>query len=62
MPKVTIRTGIKGPDGQEEQISEYFCDSPGCPNIATQVLGCLGGLRLRVALCDEHAAKLGSKL
>src|SRR5262245_33140217 len=42
IPHVTIKTGAKAPDGREEQISEYLCDSPGCPNIATRVLG-LGG-------------------
>ena len=58
MAQVTVKSGVVGPDGREEQISEYFCDSPNCPNIATQVLGCVSALRLRVALCEEHAEKL----
>jgi hypothetical protein len=59
MPIVTVKSGIPGPDGHEEQISEYFCDSRDCPNIATRVLGCVKELRLRVVVCEEHAAKLG---
>ncbi len=62
MPKVTIKSGIVGPGGCEEEISEYFCDSPHCSNIATQVLGCVRELRLRIALCDEHAAALGRRI
>lgn len=62
MPQVKVKSGVVGLDGREEQISEYFCDSPDCPNIATQLLGCFRGLRLRVALCDEHVAELGDKI
>lgn len=62
MPQITIKSGTIGPDGQEEQISEFFCDSPDCPNIATHLLGCFGGLRLRVALCDKHVYEFGSKI
>ena len=58
MPPVTIKSGIVGSDGREEEISEYFCDSPNCPNIATRLVGGVRELRLRVVLCDEHAAKL----
>ena len=31
IPRVTINTGIVGPDGQEEQLAEYICDHPGRP-------------------------------
>ena len=57
MPRVTIKTGILGPDGREEQLSEYLCDYPGCPNIATQSLGCVVELRIQAVVCDEHAPK-----
>jgi len=55
MPQVTIKTGIAGPDGHEEEISEYLCDWPGCPNIAAHVLGCVKELGLAVAVCEQHA-------
>ena len=55
MPQVTIKTGIAGPDGSEEELTEYLCDWPGCQNIATHVLGCVKELGLSVAVCEEHA-------
>jgi hypothetical protein len=57
IPQVTIRTGILGPDGREEQLTEYICDYPGCPNIPTRWLGCLPELRLRASVCDDHDPK-----
>jgi hypothetical protein len=61
MPQVTIKTGIKRSDGQEEQITEYICDSPACGNIAAHVLGFIKEIGICIALCDEHAAKLRSR-
>jgi hypothetical protein len=58
MPRVAIKTGFFAPDGSEEQLAEYLCDRPGCPNIATQVLGCVKELGVSLAVCDEHAARL----
>jgi hypothetical protein len=55
MPQVTIKTGIAGPDGREEKLSEYLCDWPGCPNVAEHVLGCVRELGLAVAVCSQHA-------
>jgi hypothetical protein len=57
MPQVAIKTGFVAPDGSEEKLSEYLCDRPGCPNIATQVLGCVKELGVSTAVCDEHAAR-----
>jgi len=57
MPWVTIKTGLTDPDGHEEKLTEYLCDHPGCPNIATRELGCLVELRLRAAVCEEHVPK-----
>ena len=54
MPRITIKTGLVVPDGREEELAEYICDIPGCPNIATQVLGRVAGLGLFVAVCQEH--------
>ena len=54
MPRVTIRTGIKTPDGREDELSEYLCDQPGCLNVATHVLGCSKELGIAVAVCDDH--------
>lgn len=55
MPCVTIKTGMMTPDGQEEQLTEYLCDIPGCPNIATRNIGCVKELGLMAVVCDEHA-------
>ena len=55
MPRVTIRTGFVGPDGREEELSEFLCDAPGCPNIATDVLGCVKDARIAVVVCADHA-------
>jgi hypothetical protein len=57
IPQVTIKTGFKTPDGVEEQLTEFICDFPGCPNFATQTLGFSRELRVRTAMCDEHAPK-----
>lgn len=58
MGQITIKTGLKTPDGREEELREYICDYPGCPNFATRVLGSLRELRLMTAVCEEHAPKL----
>jgi hypothetical protein len=55
MPQVTIKTGLMTPDGYEELLTEYMCDHSGCPNIATQVLGCVMDVRFAAVVCDEHA-------
>jgi hypothetical protein len=57
MPWVTIKTGVAAPDGREEELKEYFCDYPGCPNIATHVLGSIAALRLFVSVCEEHVPR-----
>jgi hypothetical protein len=57
IPQVTIKTGLRAPDGHEEVLTEYFCDHPGCPNIATHALGCVVELCVVTAMCDEHAPK-----
>jgi hypothetical protein len=54
MPFVTIRTGFQTPDGREETLTEYLCDSPGCPNRAVHMLGCIPGLRAMAVVCDKH--------
>jgi hypothetical protein len=56
MPQVTIKTGIAGPDGREEELTEYLCDWPGCPNIAAHVRGCVKELGLSVVVCEQHVA------
>jgi hypothetical protein len=58
MCRITIKTGLTAPDGNEEQLTEYLCDYPDCPNFATRVLGCLVELRLMAAVCDMHASLL----
>ena len=61
IPQVTIKTGITAPDGREEVLTEYLCDHPGCPNIATRMLGCIVELRLMAVVCDEHDPRPKSK-
>ena len=55
MPQVTIKTGLMTPDGCEELLTEFMCDHSGCPNIATQVLGCFIDVRFSAVVCEEHA-------
>jgi len=54
MPRVVIKTGFSMPDGGEEELAEYICDTPGCPNVASHVLGAVKGLGTFSAVCDEH--------
>jgi hypothetical protein len=58
MPLITIRTTI---DGCEETLSEYLCDWPDCPNVAAQVVGGVRELRMRVAMCAEHARRFANR-
>jgi hypothetical protein len=55
IPQITINTGITVPDGHEEKLTEYFCDHPGCPNVATHLLGYVKEIALAAAVCEEHA-------
>jgi hypothetical protein len=59
-PRVAIKTGLIEPDGRDEELTEYLCDYPNCPNIATRMLGCLVELRLMAAVCEEHSTNLGT--
>jgi hypothetical protein len=59
MPRVTIKTGIIAPDGREEELAEYLCDWPDCPNVATQVLGYIRASGFSAVMCDEHAVGTG---
>ena len=59
MPQITIKTGIPGPDDREEELTEYICDYPGCPNIARHLLGAIVELGIRALVCDEHAPQEG---
>ena len=54
MPRVTIKTGFRDADGQEETLTEYLCDWPGCPNVAVHVLGSIRELRALAVVCEEH--------
>jgi hypothetical protein len=55
MARVTIKSGFIAPDGREEELSDYFCDWPDCPNVATHVLGCIREFGLSAVVCDLHA-------
>ena len=56
MAQVILKTGIATADGKEEVLREYLCDWPGCPNIATHVLGFTRELATTAVVCDEHAS------
>jgi hypothetical protein len=60
IPQVTIKTGLTTPEGREELLTEYLCDQPGCPNIATHALGFVREVGAMSAVCDEHAPKARS--
>jgi hypothetical protein len=62
MPQVVISSGMTGPDGCEDKLTEYLCDSPGCPNIASHVLGCVREIGAAVVVCDEHATPAKSNI
>jgi hypothetical protein len=53
-----IRTIV---NGREEAMSEYLCDWPDCPDVAVQVVGIVRELRIRTAMCAEHAAQLANR-
>ena len=55
IPNVTIKTGFTTSDGHDDVLTEYLCDHPDCPNIATQVLGCVVEIQAVAMVCDEHA-------
>ena len=57
MPPVTYKTGFLGQDGHEEELTEYLCDWPGCPNVAEHVAACVRDIGLCIALCQEHAMR-----
>jgi hypothetical protein len=58
MPQVTIRTVV---NGKEETLSEYLCDWPDCPHVAVEVVGVVRELRIRAAMCAEHAARFSNR-
>jgi hypothetical protein len=58
MPRVIIKSGEKTADGREEALTEYFCDWPGCPNIAEHSLGVIRELRVVACVCHEHMEHL----
>lgn len=58
MPQVVIRTGLIGPDGNEEILQEYLCDWPRCTNVAEEFVGVVVELRALVRVCRDHAARL----
>jgi hypothetical protein len=58
MPQITIKSGERDEAGREETLSEYLCDWPDCPNVAVHVIGVIRELRMKSALCEEHAARI----
>jgi len=56
MPWVTIRTGMKSADGQEQVLREYLCDWPDCANAAEHLVGIARDLAMVRGYCREHAA------
>jgi hypothetical protein len=54
VPLITIKTGFATAEGNEETLTEYLCDWPGCPNIAVHMLGGIRELRAIAVVCEEH--------
>jgi hypothetical protein len=54
VPLVTIKTGFRTADGQEEVLTEYMCDWPDCPNVAVHVLGLIVDIRAMAVVCEKH--------
>jgi hypothetical protein len=54
MPQVTIKTGFIAANGQEEVLTEYLCDWPGCANVAENMVGVALELRIMCVVCHEH--------
>ena len=54
MPFATIKTGFLKSDGEEETLTLYLCDWPGCPNAAVHVLGSIKELCTLAVVCEEH--------
>jgi hypothetical protein len=58
VPRVTIKSGGRTPDGREELISECFCDWPGCLNVAEHSLGVISDIGLSASVCGEHMKQI----
>jgi hypothetical protein len=60
MPQVTIKTGFLTATNEEEVLTDYLCDWPGCANVAACV-----GLREEIAsvaaVCEEHLATIKAR-
>ena len=54
VPLFRIKTGFSGADGQEEVLTEYLCDWPGCANPAVHTLGCITSIRAMARVCEAH--------
>ena len=59
MPLVTLRTVDS--DNNEQTITEYICDWPGCPNVAEHFVGVLSDIRAMAAVCKKHAALIKAR-
>lgn len=62
MPQIILKTGVIGPDGQEEILTEYHCDWTDCSNLASQVFGIARDLENCQVFCDEHAALVEARV
>jgi hypothetical protein len=56
-PQITICTDIDGPKKPFPNI----CDWPDCPKVAVHVVGVVAALRVRAAMCAEHAARFANR-
>jgi hypothetical protein len=60
MPRITLRAA-ESSGGGEDAITEYICDWPDCPHVAEHLLGVVAALRVKVALCAEHARAVAAR-
>ena len=56
MPMISLK--FQNKDNREEILNEYFCDIPGCGNIATNVLGFNRELGQAFVVCDDCYRKI----
>lgn len=56
MPRVSLRASFPALNGQEQEdvLTQYLCDWPGCPNGAVHLLGPIVEVRQMAGFCEEH--------
>jgi hypothetical protein len=61
MPQVTIKTGFLTATNEEEVLTDYLCDWPGCANVAVQCVGLSEEIAWVAAVCEGHLATIKAR-